>query len=140
MAIAFAQVSIHSRSKGHSAVAASAYRTGSKLLDSRTGLTHHFSSRDDVVFTTILLPEGGNDQFLDRQYLWNQALDFKGLKWRARRDSNPRHLGSKPMRLNLIINKIKRLRCNKLHNSCLELLDATTVIFHFVTNLLHLIL
>ena len=73
MAIAFAQVSIHSRSKGHSAVAASAYRTGSKLLDSRTGLTHDFSSRDDVVFTTILLPEGGNDQFLDRQYLWNQA-------------------------------------------------------------------
>ncbi len=71
MAIAFARVSIHSRSKGHSAVAASSYRSGTKLLDNRTGLTHDFSNRHDVAYSIILLPEGGAEAFLNREFLWN---------------------------------------------------------------------
>lgn len=73
MAIAFAQVSIHSRSKGHSALAASSYRSGVRLYDSRVGQTHDFSSRHGVVHTEIILPDGTNFAFMDREYLWNAA-------------------------------------------------------------------
>ncbi|HEM0470649.1 TPA: Ti-type conjugative transfer relaxase TraA [Legionella pneumophila] len=73
MAIAFAQVSIHSRAKGHSAIAASSYRSGVKLYDARTGITHDFSNRHDVIYSDILLPEGSPEAFSDREYLWNQA-------------------------------------------------------------------
>lgn len=71
MAIAFAQVSIHSRAKGHSAVAAAAYRSASKLLDERTGITYDFTHRKDVIFTETLLPEGVNIAFENRELLWN---------------------------------------------------------------------
>ncbi|WP_367606733.1 MobA/MobL family protein [Legionella sp. W05-934-2] len=73
MAIAFAHVSIHSRSKGHSAVAAAAYRSGVKLYDDRIGQVYDFSHRDDVKHSEILLPEGGHDLFLDRDHLWNEV-------------------------------------------------------------------
>lgn len=73
MAIAFARVSIHTRSKGHSAVAASSYRSATKLLDSRIGSIHDYSQRHAVVYTTLLLPEGANTTFADREFLWNQA-------------------------------------------------------------------
>lgn len=71
MAIAFARVSIHSRSKGHSAVAAISYRAGLKLVDERTGLTHDFSYRHDVVFSEVLLPKNSDSAFLDHSILWN---------------------------------------------------------------------
>lgn len=73
MAIAFAHVSVHTRSKGHSAVAASSYRTSTKLFDARTGITHDFSNRNDVVFSAILLPEGSAPEFENREFLWNQV-------------------------------------------------------------------
>lgn len=73
MAIAFAQVSIHSRAKGHSAIAASSYRSGAKLYDARTGITHDYSNRHDVIYSDILLPEGSPNAFSDREFLWNQA-------------------------------------------------------------------
>ncbi|HHW3676492.1 TPA: Ti-type conjugative transfer relaxase TraA [Legionella pneumophila] len=73
MAIAFAQVSIHSRAKGHSAIAASSYRSGVKLYDTRTGITHDYSNRHDVIYSDILLPEGSPEAFSDREFLWNQA-------------------------------------------------------------------
>ncbi|MFO9763146.1 Ti-type conjugative transfer relaxase TraA [Legionella pneumophila serogroup 1] len=73
MAIAFAQVSIHSRAKGHSAIAASSYRSGAKLYDARTGISHDYSNRHDVIYSDILLPEGSPEAFSDREFLWNQA-------------------------------------------------------------------
>jgi len=71
MAIAFAQVSIHSRSKGHSAIAACAYRTASKLTDERTGIVYDFTRRKNVVYTKTLLPENADPRYLDRHVLWN---------------------------------------------------------------------
>lgn len=71
MAIAFAQSNIHSRAKGHSAVAACAYRTASKLLDERTGITYDFTHRTDVKFTETLLPERTDVRFKDNGILWN---------------------------------------------------------------------
>ncbi|MFO8701746.1 Ti-type conjugative transfer relaxase TraA [Legionella pneumophila serogroup 2] len=73
MAIAFAQVSIHSRAKGHSAIAASSYRSGAKLYDARTGITHDYSNRHDVIYSDIMLPEGSPEAFSDREFLWNQV-------------------------------------------------------------------
>ena len=71
MAIAFARVSIHSRSKGHSTIAASSYRAGIKLLDERTGIIHDYSKRDDVIYDDVILPKDSDDSFLNRETLWN---------------------------------------------------------------------
>ncbi len=73
MAIAFAHVSIHSRSKGHSAVAAAAYRSGSRIYDDRIGKTYDFSHRNDVLYSEILLPDGSHDSFLERDHFWNEV-------------------------------------------------------------------
>ncbi len=73
MAIAFIRHGIHSRAKGHSAVAAAAYRAGERLYDERTGETHDFTKRKDVVFKEILLPEGAGLKYGDRHTLWNQT-------------------------------------------------------------------
>ena len=71
MAIAFARISYHSRSQGHSAVAGAAYRAGVELKDNRTGEVHNFKNRSDVIYSEILLPEGAASQFKDRETLWN---------------------------------------------------------------------
>ena len=73
MAIAFAQVSIHSRAKGHSAVAAAAYRAGVSLTDERTGIVYDFSHRKDVIYSELLLPESASIDFKERELLWNQV-------------------------------------------------------------------
>ncbi len=73
MAISFARVHIHTRSKGHSAVAGAAYRSGSLLSDFRTGEIHDYTHRHDVVHAEILLPKGASNKFLDRETLWNTA-------------------------------------------------------------------
>jgi hypothetical protein len=73
MAIAFVRVSIHSRAKGHSAVAAAAYRSGMCLIDDRTGVVYNFSHRHDVVYSELLLPKSSPARFNDRQLLWNQV-------------------------------------------------------------------
>jgi len=73
MAIAFAKVSLISRAKGHSAVAAAAYRSGTCLTDERTGLVHDYTKRTDVVFTELMVPEGVPDEFKDQEFLWNKV-------------------------------------------------------------------
>src|SRR5688572_13092063 len=73
MAIAFARVSIHSRSKGHSAIAASSYRYATKLFDERIGKAQDYSNRHDVVFSQVLLPQDTDNKFSEREYLWNQV-------------------------------------------------------------------
>ena len=73
MAIAFARISIHSRSQGHSAVASAAYRAGQCLYDERTGETHDFTNRADVIYDAVLLPEGAPSTYERREWLWNAA-------------------------------------------------------------------
>ena len=73
MAIAFARVSIHTRSQGHSAVAGAAYRAGQSLFDERTGEKHSYENRCDVKHSEILLPEGSSDRYKDREALWNES-------------------------------------------------------------------
>lgn len=61
------------RSKGRSAVAAAAYRSGTVLVDNRTGQRHDFSRRRGVVSSEILTPDGTPAFLGDRQALWNHV-------------------------------------------------------------------
>lgn len=80
MAISFARLNIHKRSEGHSAVAASAYRSGTRLLDERTGEIHDYTKRQDVCHSEILLPDNACALFLDREKLWNTAESVENRK------------------------------------------------------------
>lgn len=72
MAIEFARAHVLSRSAGHSAVKAAAYRAGEKLEDERTGRVADYSHRSsDVLCAKVLLPEGADQAFADRKTLWD---------------------------------------------------------------------
>lgn len=72
MAIFHASTKTISRSSGRSSVAASAYRTGTLLVDERTGLTHDYSRRSGVDYQTVITPDGQHNA-IDRNQLWNAA-------------------------------------------------------------------
>ncbi|EHD5769441.1 MobA/MobL family protein, partial [Escherichia coli] len=60
-----------SRSKGHSSVAAAAYRHGEKLTDEHTGEIHDYSKKKGISDSVILIPESADRNFLKPAYLWN---------------------------------------------------------------------
>ncbi|MEA9761812.1 MobA/MobL family protein [Xanthomonas campestris] len=73
MAIYHAQVKTFSRAKGHSSVAAAAYRAGLLLEDALTGLRHDYRRRDGVVETRCIAPEDAPDWALVPAELWPAA-------------------------------------------------------------------
>src|SRR5580700_9181792 len=74
MAIYRCEARIITRGKGHSAVAAAAYRTGSKIQDERAGITHNYSSRQKgIVESVILRPENAPKFCDDTATLWNEV-------------------------------------------------------------------
>jgi hypothetical protein len=73
VAIYHFSVQMLKRSKGHSAIAAAAYRSASRLHDERTGKSHDYRNRQGVVWSGILLPDGAPEAFKDRQTLWGKA-------------------------------------------------------------------
>lgn len=76
MAIEFARSHILSRSAGHTAVKAAAYRAGERLNDDRVGRIADYSHRSsEVGHSEIILPEGADEKFLDRETLWNAIED-----------------------------------------------------------------
>jgi len=79
----FLLMKVFSRNNGPSVVRAAAYRAGERILESRTGRTHDYVDRHDVVEKEIRLPSeftnnGGVDWARDRSRLWSVV------------DSNPR--------------------------------------------------
>lgn len=58
------------RSKGRSATAAAAYRSGEKLKDERTGEIHDYTRKRGVEHSEILTPNG---ESINRERLWNLA-------------------------------------------------------------------
>ena len=66
-------VSIIQRSKGRSAVAAAAYRSGTKLTNEWDGLTHDYTRKTGVVHSEIMLPAHAPPEFTDRSTLWNSV-------------------------------------------------------------------
>ena len=73
MAIYHCSIKLIGRSGGRSAVASAAYRSGEKLLNEETGITHDFTRKGGVVMSEILLPANAPDRYLDRQTLWNEV-------------------------------------------------------------------
>jgi hypothetical protein len=69
------QAKTFKRSEGKSAVAAAAYREGSRLKDERTGIVHDYTlkGRRNVASSEILLPTGADRALLDSAKLWNHA-------------------------------------------------------------------
>ena len=59
-------VSIIKRSAGRSAVAAAAYRSGTKLTNEWDGLTHDYTRKGGVVHAEIMLPAHAPPEFADR--------------------------------------------------------------------------
>ncbi|WP_192886622.1 MobQ family relaxase [Agrobacterium sp. LAD9] len=62
---------------GSKAVAAAAYRSGSRLVDGNTGEVHDYSHRRGVVHSEIMAPPGSATWVEDRQLLWStvEAMD-----------------------------------------------------------------
>ena len=61
------------RSKGKSAVAAAAYRSGTKLVNAWDGMTHDYTRKGGIVHSEILLPAHAPPEFQDRSALWNSV-------------------------------------------------------------------
>ena len=73
IAIYHCNISIVSRGKGKSAVAAAAYRSGEKMTNEWDGMTHDYTRKGGVVHTEILLPPHAPPSFSDRSTLWNSV-------------------------------------------------------------------
>src|SRR3546814_118850 len=79
MAIYHFSAKVISRAVGSSAVAAAAYRSASRLHDERLGRSHDFSNKAGVVHSEVMLPEGANGGWRDREQLWNdiEAVEIR---------------------------------------------------------------
>lgn len=73
MAIFHLSIKTVSRSKGRSAVAASAYRAGVCLLDRRLGQTFDYRRKKGVLYSELVLPADVPAWAVDRAQLWNEA-------------------------------------------------------------------
>ena len=81
MAIYRCEARIITRGKGHSVVAAAAYRTGTKIKDERAGITHNYSSRQKgIVDSVILRPENSPEWTANTATLWNRVEQSENRK------------------------------------------------------------
>lgn len=77
MAIYHCSTKTVNRSSGRTSVASAAYRSGEKLEDKRTGLTHDFTRKDGVVHSEII---SNLDIQIERGELWNLAEKSENRK------------------------------------------------------------
>ncbi|MFV1874077.1 MAG: MobQ family relaxase [Oleiphilus sp.] len=73
MAIYHLHAKTFSRARGQSAVAAAAYRSGTKLKDKRTGETFDYRRKKGVKFHNIFAPSNSPDWSFNTDALWNNA-------------------------------------------------------------------
>ena len=96
MAIYHCTVKVGSRSKGQSAVAAAAYRSGSKLTDKEIGQTSDYTHKGGVVFSEISLCKNAPAEYADRETLWNAVHEIEKAKnsrlWREIEVALPQEL------------------------------------------------
>lgn len=71
MAIYRCEVKNISRGAGRSAVAAAAYASAGKLQSEYDGQIRDFEKKSGVLYSEIMLPEGANEEFYNREKLWN---------------------------------------------------------------------
>ncbi len=80
LAIYHCSLRVFSRSDGHSAVAAAAYRAGAVIRDERAGRTHRYQHRKGVVSSFIVAPADAPENTYNRALLWNAAEDAETRK------------------------------------------------------------
>jgi ATP-dependent exoDNAse (exonuclease V) alpha subunit len=73
MAIFHLSVKTLGRTKNHKAVAAAAYRSGTKLNDEHYAMTHDYTQRKGVAHCEIMAPNGAPEWAYDRERLWNEV-------------------------------------------------------------------
>ncbi|WP_317854387.1 MobQ family relaxase [Chakrabartyella piscis] len=71
MAIFHHSIKLISRGKSKSAVASSAYRSGTKMTNEYDGITHDYTSKGGIYSSAILLPSHAPKEYADRSTLWN---------------------------------------------------------------------
>ena len=71
MAIYHCSVKTVSRSSGGSSVASDAYREGKKIKEERTGLTHDYTRKSDVIESMTMIPNNAPSDFKESHVLWN---------------------------------------------------------------------
>jgi len=88
-AIYHCNIQIIGRTRGRSAVAAAAYRSGERLTNNWYGLTHDYTKKGGVIHTEIMLPSHAPVEFADRSALWNavEAIE-KSSKAQLAREIN----------------------------------------------------
>ena len=80
MAIYHLSVKIGSRAKGQSAIAAAAYRSGSKLTDHETGAVSDYTNKGGVVYSEIALCQNAPAEYANRQTLWDAVHKIEKAK------------------------------------------------------------
>ena len=80
MAIFHWSMKIVRRSMGKSAVAAAAYRSGTKLVNEWDGVTHDYRAKQNVAHSEIMLPAHAPPAFQDRSVLWNSVEQIEKSK------------------------------------------------------------
>lgn len=86
MALYRAEVKPISRSKGHNAVAAAAYRAGEELTDKNkynpNAMVHDYSKKSDIMHKNIILPAvlAEQDFKIDRENLWSMVEEHEVTK------------------------------------------------------------
>lgn len=71
MAIFFMRTSIIKASSGKSAVASAAYQAAESLKSERLDHTFSYTTKEEVVFSEVLLPKNAPPELADRAKLWN---------------------------------------------------------------------
>ena len=77
MAIYHCSIKIISRAGGRSAVASAAYRSGEKLYNDETGITHDFTRKGGVILCEIMLPPNAPERYKNREVLWNEVQQIE---------------------------------------------------------------
>ena len=68
------------RSKGHTAIAAAAYRSGEKLYDRYYGEVQDYTKKGGVIISEILKPDYVPERLKDRETLWYEVENHENRK------------------------------------------------------------
>ena len=68
------------RSEGHTAIAASAYRSGEKLYDRYYGEVQDYTKKGGVIMSEILMPDYVPERLADRETLWYEVENHENRK------------------------------------------------------------
>ena len=77
MSIYHCSIKIISRAGGRSAVASAAYRSGEKIYNDETGITHDFTRKGGVIMNEIILPPNAPNRYENREVLWNEVQQIE---------------------------------------------------------------